>query len=88
MKKLVIVSLILVFFASVSCTENFKVKKMGGKMKVELPVGKKLVNVTWKEDNMWVLTRDRHEDEKVDTFTFKEKSSMGVMEGTIIFIEK
>jgi len=86
MKKLLVILVLLVGLTS--CTENFKAKQMGGTMTVDLPAGQKLIEVTWKEDQMWYLTRARREGEAPETFEFKEKSSMGFMEGTVIFKEQ
>jgi hypothetical protein len=71
-----------------ACTENKRAKSFGGSAKIELPQGKKLVNVTWKESNMWVLYRDRRSNEIVDTYTFTEKSTYGILEGKVQLIEK
>jgi len=70
-----------------SCTENARAKSSGGTASVALPAKQKLVNVTWKEANLWYLSRPMREDEKPETYTFSEKSSWGVVEGTVIFTE-
>jgi len=70
-----------------SCTENQKVKKWGGTMTINLPAGEKLVNVTWKDNNEWTLTRKMNASDSAETYTFHEKSDYGIQEGTIIFIE-
>jgi hypothetical protein len=66
---------------------NSAVRNFGGTMTVELPAGEKLVNTTWKDDDFWYLTRPMREDEKPETYTFKEKSTFGVAEGTVIVKE-
>lgn len=85
MKKLFLILLLSVF--TFSCTENQRAKNWGGTVTVELPKGKKLVEATWKEDNLWYLTRDMKEGETAETFEFIEDSSFGVMKGKIIFVE-
>lgn len=86
MKKLF---LVLVFvIAMVGCTENQRAKNFGGKSTVQLEQGQKLVNATWKEDNLWLLTREMRPGETAETYKFQEKSSYGVMEGTYIIVEK
>jgi hypothetical protein len=35
-----------------------------------------------KVDNLWYLTRPMREGEQVETYTFQEESSFGVLEGT------
>jgi hypothetical protein len=84
MKKLFILLLLTVFM---SCTENDRVKNFGGTATFELPKGKKLVNITWKETEIWYLTRPMHSDEFPETYEFHEKSSLGFKEG-IFFIKE
>lgn len=71
-----------------ACTDNYRAKNMGGTMKVELPAGQRLVTVTWKEQELWYLTRPRTAEEQPVTWTFKEKSDLGIQEGTVILQEK
>jgi hypothetical protein len=84
MKKLFIaINLILL----VSCTENARVKSFGGTGDINLPTGQKLVNVTWKETQIWYLTRKMRAGETAETYQFQEESSWGVVEGTYNIIE-
>jgi len=85
MKKLSIIALSVILFTS--CTQNEIAKNYGGNLTVEIPKGQKLVNVTWKEDEVWYLTRPMDSTDKAETFTFQEKSSFGVWEGTITLKE-
>ena len=66
----------------VSCTENSRVKHFGGEGDINLPVGQKLVNVTWKENQIWYLSRPMKKDEDADIYRFQEESGWGVVEGT------
>ena len=70
-----------------SCTENNRVKNWGGEGNINLPKGRKLVNVTWKENQIWYLTRPMNSNDVVETYQFQEESSWGVMEGTYNIIE-
>ena len=76
-----------------SCTENNLARSFGGTQTINLPAKTKLVNATWKEANMWkeanvwILTRPMRENETPETLTFSEKSSFGIMEGSVIFKE-
>lgn len=70
-----------------SCTENERAKALGGTATLRLPKGEKLVNVTWKETSMWYLTRPMRADEIVETYTFREESGYGLLEGTVIIVE-
>lgn len=89
MKKSVILALAALFLIScfVGCTEQMQIRSFGGDGTVKLPAGKKLINATWKESNLWVLTRPMRTDEQPETFLFQESSSFGIMEGSITFIE-
>ena len=81
------VILIIVVALQSGCTKNSRVKNWGGSAEYELEPGQKLEEVTWKDDNLWILTRPMTEDEEPVTWTFSEKSSYGLIEGTYYFIE-
>jgi hypothetical protein len=85
MKKLSIFILLAISLAS--CTENSRVKNFGGEGTINLPAGRKLVNITWKEAEIWYLTRPMDSTDVAETYTFHEESSFGVMEGTYNIIE-
>jgi hypothetical protein len=70
-----------------SCTENNRVKNWGGEGTINLPKGRKLVNVTWKETQVWYLTRPMDSNDVAETYLFQEESSWGVMEGTYNIVE-
>ena len=70
-----------------SCTENERVKAWGGEGTINLPKGKKLVNVTWKETQIWYLTRNMDSNDVAETYEFHEESSYGIIEGTYKIIE-
>jgi hypothetical protein len=70
-----------------SCTENERVKAWGGEGTIKLPKGKKLVNVTWKETQIWYLTRNMDSNDVAETYEFHEESSYGVIEGTYKIVE-
>ena len=88
MKKLLVVFLMGIFLAtSFSCTEQSRAKNWGGSYTIDLPEGRKWVEVTWKNDEMWVLTRDRREGETIEDYTFQEDSSWDIMEGVVTLKE-
>ena len=70
-----------------SCTQNERVKNWGGEGTINLPKGRKLVDVTWKGDQVWYLTRPMTSSDVAETYQFSEESSYGVMEGTYNIIE-
>lgn len=82
-KLLVVAS--LVFIAG--CTKNTATRLTGGEMTINLDKDQKLVNITWKHNNIWYLTRKAHPGESPETYSFKEKSQHGVWEGEVIIVE-
>ena len=78
MKKLFITSLILLSFSS--CTNNHKVRKWGGTETINLETNEKFINISWKGDNLWIITQDT----TTGVYFAREKSSFGIMEGKII----
>lgn len=79
MKKILLIFSIALI--SISCTDNQIARTFGGTEEYKLQKNHKLIMCTWKEADLWVLT--------VDTTTgisyFNEKSTYGVLEGSIIF---
>lgn len=80
-------TLIVVLLTLCSC-DNYRTRILGGSMSQEIPQNEKLVNITWKGTELWILTRERRQDEFAESYTFKEKSSFGIIEGTISIKEK
>lgn len=73
----------------VGCTANTRAKEFGGSMSVNLDEGKRLVNVTWKESELWLLTRTtRVTNDPPSTYTLQEKSGLGWVEGRVTIIEQ
>jgi hypothetical protein len=86
MKKMFVFLSVMVMFAS--CTDNERVKIFGGTANLTIPQNEKFVNVTWKEFDLWVITKTRTPlDTTYDTYTFKEHSKHGVLEGTYVITE-
>lgn len=78
MKKLIL-AVALISLAT-SCTENSRARKFGGSEEITLKPNEKLLNVTWKDSDMWILTQDTLTGKSY----FREKSSWGIWEGEII----
>jgi len=85
MKKVLLSLVLLVSLAS--CTENQRVKSFGGTGTIKLPKGEKLINVTWKEEHLWTVSRPMREGEFPETYKFHEDSSFGMVQGTYNIIE-
>lgn len=84
MKRLLLTGIIMMVTGIVllvaSCTDNERARRFGGTEQVELKPNEIVLNVTWKENEMWICTKDT----TTNTVYFREKSSWGVMEGTVI----
>lgn len=70
-----------------SCTEQQRAKKYGGTATENLPANQKLVTVTWKETNLWYLTRPMSATDVAETYEFKESSNFGILNGKVIIKE-
>jgi hypothetical protein len=62
-------------------------KNFGGDVIYTLPKGEKLVNVTWKEAELWYLTKPMTANDSPESYTFREKSGWGLVEGTVTLVE-
>lgn len=65
-----------------SCTRN-----TGGTTTINLEKGERVVEATWKDNNIWYLVEPMEDGYVPKTKIFKEKSYAGVWEGKVIFIE-
>lgn len=81
-----VIALLILVVTLFSCTANERARVYGGTETVELKPGERLVNMTWKETDLWILTKQ--DTTKPSTYTFQEKSSYGIIEGTIIVKEQ
>lgn len=84
----IIASILVILITIAGCNQQMMSKNYGGSMEIELDQGKKLVNCTWKDTDMWILVTDRATNEVAKTYEFVEKSTYGVMEGKITIKEK
>jgi hypothetical protein len=78
MKKLFGIAIIALTLAS--CTDNARARHWGGTEEISLNKNEVVLNVTWKDSQMWICTKDT----VTNVVYFREKSSLGVMEGTVI----
>lgn len=88
MKKFIVAIISVIILLSLSsCTEQIRTRQLGGEMKIDIPAGQELVMVTWKDNDLFYLTRPMAPDYVPVTKTFQESSSWGVLESTVYFIE-
>ena len=88
MKKIIFGILVSVIlgFGFTSCTQCIS-RSFGGDMTIKLEPGEKLIEATWKNNNIWYLTEPMESDYVPKVKIFKESSMAGVLEGTVTFIE-
>ena len=86
MKK-IFLFIALTFIMCVGCTSNSRARYFGGTMTINLPAGQELMEATWKDNDLFYLTRPMSSDYVPVTKTFQESSQYGVVEGTVIFVE-
>lgn len=78
MKKLLVLCLTAITLAS--CTANQRARSLGGTETIKLEPQEKFINITWKQDNLWVIVQDTI----TGTYYAREKSSFGVLQGKVI----
>jgi len=79
MKKLMMILGVMVVMSS--CTENVRARHFGGTETLALNPNEVVLNVTWKDNDMWICTKDTTSG----MVYFREKSSWGMVEGAIVF---
>ena len=87
MKKLLLTVVLAISVLSLVACDQYVARNLGGDYTHELPKGEKLVNVTWKEDSLWYLTRPMTNDDIAETYTFQADTVFGVFEGTVTIVE-
>lgn len=68
--------------------ENTATRLYGGNMNIDLPCGHKYVNASWKQEQLWYATRPAVPGESFSFVIYKEKSLLGMMEGSVTFRER
>jgi len=72
---------VLIILALLSgCTSNERAKAFGGTQTITLAAGEKVINVTWKNADMWILVELPNGSKE-----FREYSNWGVMNGKVVF---
>lgn len=76
-KETILIAIFISMF--ISCTDNQRAKSLGGTETIELKPNHKFINISWKKDDLWVVTQDT----TTGIFYCKEKSSWGLLNGEI-----
>lgn len=77
-----------IIFTCIGGCRQITTKSFGGSMTVNLEPNTKLVNATWKDAQLWLLTTGRTTNDLPQVYHFKEKSTLGVLQGNVTIIEK
>jgi hypothetical protein len=86
MKKRIAVVLLGLTLLLTGCNEA--ARSFGGTMTLKLEKNQKLEMITWKEDSLWYLVRPMRDGESAETYEFKEDTTTGLLEGTVIIVEQ
>jgi hypothetical protein len=87
MKKFIYPFIFVMMLCMASCDQYIS-RKFGGNTTINLQPGEKLVEVTWKnEADLWYLVEPMDSNYVPKTKVFKESSNLGVLSGSITFVE-
>ena len=79
----IIAVLLILLGCMSSCSEQSITKNFGGTMDLELNPNDKLLEVTWKDDSLWILTKEMTDNDVAEDYKFYESSSLGIFEGCV-----
>ena len=82
------VGICLSALSSLSCVDRRGDRDFGGQVTVDLRPGEKVEGVSWKSQDLWILTREARPGEKHETYRFKEHSVLGLFEGQVTIRER
>lgn len=88
MKKATCLLMIFSAVGLAGCTENQRARSFGGKASVNVQKGQKVLDVAWKESDLWILTRPLREGEEAEVLTFKQDASFGWASGEVSILEQ
>lgn len=88
--RTIALSLILVLggMLAASCTSNQRARSYGGEQTIAITKGWKVVNASWKDDDLWILVRPMKPEEQPEKLTYIESSSYGIAQGKIYLQEQ
>ena len=82
-----IIVFVVLVLGFTNCTKQQRAKRWGGSATIDLPANEKLVIVTWKDNNLWLLTKKMTPIDSAESYRFLEESSWGILEGNVIIVE-
>lgn len=87
MKKRVL-AIFIVAFAILMTGCNAITRYYGGTTTINLEPNSKFVDITWKDNSLWILTKSMQENDIAETYFFEEDSNFGILEGKVIIVEQ
>ena len=87
MKTKLFALLVLATVALTGCTDNIRARKWGGKSTQPLPPGQKVVMASFKDSDLWILTRPMRSNEVAEVYVYRETSAWGVFQGEVTIVE-
>lgn len=85
MKKFLLGTFLVLSIGLTGC--QMAAKNFGGSITIDLDPNQKLEEITWKDDDLWYLTRPMTSDDNAETHTFQQSKDLGVFEGTVTIVE-
>ena len=83
----IFVSVICIAFARYIFGAYTFSRSYGGDSVVTIESNRKVLNVTWKGDSLWILTREMNPSDEAESYTYREYSNFSILEGEIIVKE-
>lgn len=77
------VVVVILFSCLRGCSSQSVAKNWGGDMEVTLEPNQKLMEVTWKDNSLWFLTKQMGDDDVAESYSFYEKDPLGMLEGCV-----
>lgn len=74
---------IFLFFGIRSCSPQAMTRSWGGTMDITLEPNEKLIEVTWKDNSLWFLTKKMTDNDIAESYAFYEKDTIGMLEGCV-----
>lgn len=79
---------LVLLLGTMSCTQQTCAKQFGGNYNGKIPCGQKVIEMTWKGDQLWIATTEMDSSDVPRVLNFQEDSSWGVLEGTVTITER
>lgn len=83
----IVVSLLAALVLALTSCQNTGTRSFGGSSEIHLEKGQRLLEITWKNSDLWILTEPMDSAYIPKVKKFYEKSDLGILEGTITIYE-